>query len=202
MNRGGLARPKVKSLPRQDAERFRSAEELMHTVSDFMATARELLAAGVTEESLHAVGRLLAESSGAPGFIPDSEMRTLHGSESTFTVLQSDPDGLTLMLARFSPHAETPVHDHNSWGVACVVRGQDRYRHWEVGAGGRVQILYEKVLGPGHFVTWHEPPRDIHSQQGVDGEALELVLFGKNVTAMPRRYYDPESGEVRTALPR
>jgi hypothetical protein len=27
------------------------------------------------------------------------------------------------------------------------------------------------------------------------------VLFGKNVMTIPRRYYDPKSGEVRTALP-
>ncbi|HKV86627.1 MAG TPA: hypothetical protein VJT78_01370 [Candidatus Dormibacteraeota bacterium] len=173
----------------------------MTTVKEFMAKARELLAGGVTDESLHAIGGLLAGSSGAPGFIPDTKMQTLHGGDSTFTILQSDPDGLTLMLSRFSPHSETPVHDHNSWGVACVVKGVDRYRHWEMGDGGRVQILYEKILRPGNFVTWHEPPRDIHSQQGVDGDALELVLFGRNVMTIPRRYYDPETGDVKTALP-
>ncbi|HEY1419985.1 MAG TPA: hypothetical protein VGG90_04670 [Candidatus Dormibacteraeota bacterium] len=170
-------------------------------VAGFMAAARAIFAAGVTEESRNAVGRLLAEMSGEPGFVPQSEMSTLHGSSSSFTLLQSDPDGLTLMLARFSPIAETPVHDHNSWGVACVVRGRDRYRHWEAGEDGRVRVLYEKVLEPGSFVTWPEPPRDIHSQQGIDDDALELVLFGKNVAVIPRNYYDPETGEVRSALP-
>jgi predicted metal-dependent enzyme (double-stranded beta helix superfamily) len=170
-------------------------------VAEFMAKARELLAGGVTEASLQAVGRLLSESSREPGFVTEGEMRSLHGSESSFTLLQSDPDGLTLMLSRFSPDAATPVHDHKSWGVACVVSGRDRYKHWELQPEGRVRVLYDKELGPGSFVTWLGPPHDIHSQQGIDGDAMELVLFGKNVTVIPRNYYDPATGKVRTSLP-
>lgn len=171
-------------------------------MAEFMVQARSMLADGVTEDSLRAVGRLLGDASREAGFVPEREMRVLHGADSSFTVLQADPDGLTLMLARFSPHEETPIHDHSSWGVACVVKGRDRYRHWELGVDGRLRLLYEKELEPGAFVTWLDPPRDIHSQQGVGGDALELVLFGKNVTTIPRHYYDASSGEVRTALPR
>jgi predicted metal-dependent enzyme (double-stranded beta helix superfamily) len=171
------------------------------TVAAFMSEARALLAGGVTEERLRAFGARLAEAGRQEGFVRESEMKQLHASHSAFTVLQSDTDGLTLMLARFSPTEETPVHDHNSWGIACVVRGQDRYRHWELGDDGKVHVLYEKELGPGDFVTWMHPPRDIHSQQGIDEPALELVLFGKDVTVIPRRYYDPDTGDVRTALP-
>lgn len=169
-------------------------------VADFMTQARDILAPGVTSERLARVGELLARAAREEGFVTESEMRTLHGGAATFTILQTDDDGLTLMLARFSP-VETPVHDHNSWGVACVVRGLDRYRHWTLADGGRLRVLYEKDLGPGAFVTWLDPPHDIHSQQGVGGDALELVLFGKKVMTMPRRYYDPASGEVTTGLP-
>ena len=165
-----------------------------------MARARELLSGGVTDASRDAVGRLLAESSREPGFVPDAEMRSLHGGDSTFTILQSDSDGLTLMLAKFSPDAETPVHDHGSWGIACVVKGRDRYRHFRL-RDGKVERLYEKELDVGSFVTWPEPPGDIHSQQGIEGPAWELVLFGKDVTRIPRHYHDLETGKVRTALP-
>jgi predicted metal-dependent enzyme (double-stranded beta helix superfamily) len=171
------------------------------TVAAFMDEARAMLAGGVTEQSLHAVGQRLAQVGREKGFIPAAEMTHMHGGNSVSTILQSDPDGLTLMLARFAPTEETPVHDHNSWGVACVIEGRDRYRHWELGADGNVHVLYEKELGPGSFVTWMHPPRDIHSQQGIDEPAVELVLFGTNVMVIPRRYYDPETGDVRTALP-
>ena len=166
-----------------------------------MTQARDVLAAGVDEERLERVGRMLAEASRQPGFVTESEMRTLHGGDSSSAILQSDADGLTLMLGRFSAAEETPVHDHNSWGVACVVQGQDRYRHWHHDDEGRLKVLYEKVLGPGEFVFWLDPPHDIHSQQGIGAPALELVLFGKNVMVIPRNYYDPTTGKVRTALP-
>jgi predicted metal-dependent enzyme (double-stranded beta helix superfamily) len=165
-------------------------------VADFMARARELLAGGVDEESLDSVGRLLAEESRKPGFVTEGEMRTLHGSESSFLLLQSDPDGMTLMFSRFSPEAPTPVHDHKSWGVACVVAGRDRYRHWELAPDGGVRVLYEKELEPGSFVTWLGPPHDIHSQQGIDHEAMEIVLFGRDVTKTERNYYDAETGKA------
>jgi predicted metal-dependent enzyme (double-stranded beta helix superfamily) len=165
-------------------------------VADFMTRARELLAGGVDEESLNAVGRLLADVSQESGFVGEGAMQSLHGSESFFTILQSDPDGLTLMLARFSPQAPTPVHDHKSWGVACVIRGRDRYKHWELLPHGAVRVLYEKELDPGSFVTWLGPPQDIHSQQGIDEDAMELVLFGTDVTKTVRNYYDAETGKA------
>jgi predicted metal-dependent enzyme (double-stranded beta helix superfamily) len=167
-----------------------------------MAQARDILSGGVNEKSLNAVGRLLSEVSRDPGFIPpQGEMKGLHGSDTTSAVLQTDPDGLTLMLGRFSSKEETPVHNHNSWGVACVVRGRDRYRHWHHDDEGQLKVLYEKELGPGSFVAWLDPPHDIHSQQGIGEPAIELVLFGKNTMIIPRSYYDPETGKVRTALP-
>jgi predicted metal-dependent enzyme (double-stranded beta helix superfamily) len=171
------------------------------TVAEFMSGARIALAGGVTEASLLAVGRRLSEVSQAPGFIPAAELTSMHGSDSKASILQSDSDGLTLVLALFSPEAETPIHDHNSWGIACVVRGDDRYRHWQLGLDGKLSLLYERVLGPGDFVAWLDPPSDIHSQQGIGEAVLELVLFGQNVMALPRRYFDVQTGEVRTALP-
>ena len=170
-------------------------------VAEFMSQARELLAGGAGEASREAVGRLLAEQSRRPGFVPDAEMSSLHGGDSTSAILQADEDGLTLMLARFSADEETPVHDHGSWGVVCVVRGRDRYRHYR-SAGGKVALLYEKELAAGAFVTWPDPPGDIHSQQGIGEPAWELALFGRDVTRIPRHYHDLETGKVRTALPR
>ncbi|HSS61782.1 MAG TPA: hypothetical protein VLK30_10045 [Candidatus Limnocylindrales bacterium] len=166
-----------------------------------MARAREVLSRGITEENLDVVGRLLSDASREPGFVGEHEMRSLHGGESTSTVLQTDPDGLTLMLGRFPASEETPVHDHKSWGIACVVQGRDRYRHWELDPAGGVRVLYERELDAGSFVAWLDPPRDIHSQQGIGGDALELVLFGKNVMKVERNYYDPKTGKVRSALP-
>lgn len=178
------------------------------SISRLIADARAILANGVNEASLADVGSRMAQAASDPTLVADVDMHSLHGGDSSFTILHTDANGLTLMLAQFSPDEETPVHDHGSWGVACVVRGRDRYRQWKrLDDGSRpevaeLRIAYEKELGPGEFVTWPDPPADIHSQLGVGGPALELVLFGRNVMESPRHYFDPETGSVKTALPR
>jgi hypothetical protein len=48
---------------------------------------------------------------------------------------------------------------------------------------------------------WFDRPHDIHNQQGVGGPVRELVLFGRNTSRIPRRYFDPAAGTVREALP-
>jgi predicted metal-dependent enzyme (double-stranded beta helix superfamily) len=178
-----------------------------YSVNQFMADVRAAYARlGSTDAGRQELGTLLQRLARAPGLIPEEDLAALHGGEATATVLASDgPEGLTLMLARFT--APTSVHDHGSWGVACVVQGRDRYQQWERTDNGseethaEVRMRTEQELGPGDVVTWSGPPRDLHAQQGIDGAAWELVLFGRNVTQLPRHYFDPVSGAVRIALP-
>jgi hypothetical protein len=42
------------------------------------------------------------------------------------------------------------------------------------------------------------PPDDIHSRQGVGGDAYEFVFFGRNPALERHHYYDPDVGTVST----
>jgi predicted metal-dependent enzyme (double-stranded beta helix superfamily) len=181
----------------------------VYSVAQFVGEARAVVArAGITDESLRQVGDLMRRLAQVPGLIPDGELAAMHGTDSTATVLHSDgQEALTLVLAKFSDKAPTPIHDHDSWGVACVVQGRDLYQHWERTDNAsepnhaELRLLYEKELGPGEGVCWRNPPHDIHRQQGLGAPVWELVLFGKNAMALPRHYFDLETGSVRVALP-
>lgn len=172
-----------------------------------MLRARAELAAGVHRDSLDRVGRLLAGFAATPGLVQEQRLRAMHGTDSAAIVLQTDDDGLTLVLGQFSHRAETPIHDHNCWGVACVIAGRDRYRHWQRTDDGSdatrasLSLAFEKELAAGDYVCWLHPPGDIHSQQGISEPAWELILFGCNAMSLPRRYFDLRTGRVTTALP-
>jgi predicted metal-dependent enzyme (double-stranded beta helix superfamily) len=179
-------------------------------IDQFIESVRGILAeAGVTVASLALVGDKMRALAGTPGLVEERRgEESMHHSEATSTILHTDGrDGLTLMLAKFPESAPTPVHDHNSWGVACVVSGRDRYQHYERLDDGtkpehaQLRLLYERELSPGDVVVWQSPPQDIHAQQGMGGDAWELVLFGVNAMSMPRRYFDLETGAVREAMP-
>jgi predicted metal-dependent enzyme (double-stranded beta helix superfamily) len=183
-----------------------SAQE---SIARFMREAQALLAReGIAEASLRRVGERMAELARAPDLIPEVGLAPMHDSDATVTVVSSlGADALTLLLAKFPDTAPTPIHDHDSWGVACVVTGRDRYMQWERADDGadpghaRLRLRYERELGAGDSVVWMGPPHDIHSQQGIGGAAWELVLFGKNPMLIPRHYFDLDTGAVREALP-
>jgi predicted metal-dependent enzyme (double-stranded beta helix superfamily) len=132
----------------------------------------------------------------------ESELGALHRSSAQATILGHGPKGSTLMLGRFSPAAPTPVHNHNSWGVICVISGRDRHVLWarqdEGSQPGQasLRIIQTRELGPGDIAWFPDVPGDIHSQQGIGAVASELVFFGRDPNARPRLYFDPDSGRI------
>lgn len=104
-----------------------------YTPAGFVADATALLAEhGATDAGFAAVGERLRLLARQPGLIPEEHLAGLHGTGASATILHEGTDGTcALMLARFPAEAPTPVHNHNSWGIACVVRGRDRYLRWE-----------------------------------------------------------------------
>ena len=106
-----------------------------------------------------------------------------------------------------APDAPTPIHDHGTWAVAHVLEGRDYYIQWERlddrsdPERAELGVKNESVLGPGDSVYWYGPPHDIHSQQGKDGPAWELVLAGKNIMRTTRHYFDRDTGRVTEKKP-
>jgi predicted metal-dependent enzyme (double-stranded beta helix superfamily) len=159
--------------------------------------AQVVAQAGATVRAFGRIGDLLRRLSEQPDLLSQASMSALHGSGSTFTILAEASDGSVLMFARFPSEAPTPVHNHNSWGVARVIKGRDRHILWRRTDDGskqgraELEVVDDRVLEVGDWVFFGPPPDDIHSQQGVEAEAIELVYFGRNPTLQPRLYFDP-----------
>jgi 3-mercaptopropionate dioxygenase len=170
-------------------------------VADAAAVTQDM---GPTPAAFEAVGDLLRRLARQPEMLRDTMMSELHGAGAGFTILSRGTDGSVLMLAWFPAESPTPIHDHNSWGVVCVVEGRDQHIAWRRLDDGsrpgqaRIEIADDRELGPGDVVWLGPPPQDIHSQQGLGGAALELVYFGADPTRLPRQYFDAELGSVET----
>jgi len=178
----------------------------IHSFPDeiFTDTKQILSEYGISHRGLQAIQENLTRVAAEPWMVEHPAFVELERTGATLKVIASQgDDDLTLVAGRFPADHPTPVHDHTTWGVACVVRGRDRYIHWERLDDGsrldeaRLRVQYERVLEPGDSVYWFDPPGDIHSQQG-DGEtALELVLFGKNPQAAIRHTFDPATRQIQ-----
>ena len=181
-----------------------SRDELIHA---FHTRALELLDGDDgTGANRGEIARQLRELALVPGILPETNLERLHDAGSTATILHQGEDGRgALMLLRLPDEAPTPVHNHNTWGVAVVIQGTNRYWRWErlddLSDPNHAEIRLGETFmhGPGEYVLWGDPPQDLHAQQGVDGAAYEFVFFGRNPNLQPRAYFDPETGAVTYA---
>lgn len=173
-------------------------------VARFIAEAEEIVRkGGVTPDTLAAVAAKLATlARSTADLVYQRDLESMHGVAASSRIIGRGSAGSVLMLARFPHETETPVHDHNSWGIVCVIRGRDRHRRWErVDDGGvegsaRLRLGDEREVAQYETVAFGGPPDDIHSQQGIGEAAWELVYFGADPDRLPRRYFDPAKGTV------
>jgi predicted metal-dependent enzyme (double-stranded beta helix superfamily) len=177
-------------------------------LEQFFRAAEDLLAEhGPGAETFARVGGLLRALAADPTLVDPSRLAALHDSSAGFDILGHGDAGSTLMLARFRADAPTPVHNHNSWGVICVVRGHDRHILWAREDDGsqpgraRVHVVESRELGPGDVTWFPDAPADIHSQQGIGGDAWELVYFARDPTTRSRLYFDPDHERVEERAP-
>ena len=178
-----------------------------YTIARFHAEALALLdTLGDTPAARAEIQHRLLHLATQPDILPAVELRQLHDTGSTATILHEGPDGRgALMLLRLPAEAPTPVHNHNTWGIAVVIAGRNRYWRWERHDDGadptRGDLRLAEVFdhGPGEAVAWDEPPHDWHAQQGIDQAAYEFVFFGVNPNRQPRAYYDSATGAITHA---
>jgi len=177
-------------------------------LEQFFRTAENLLAEhGPGAETFARVGSLLRSLAADPKLADASRLAELHNSDAGFTILGHGDAGSTLMLARFPANTPTPVHNHNSWGVICVIRGRDRHILWAREDDGsqpgkaRLRVVESRELGPGETLWFPDVPNDIHSQQGIGADAWELVYFARDPTTRSRLYFDPDREWVEERSP-
>jgi predicted metal-dependent enzyme (double-stranded beta helix superfamily) len=159
-----------------------------------------------SEENRHRIAILLRELALQPGILPDVALDRLHDTGSTATILHQGEDGRgALMLLRLPDDAPTPIHNHNTWGVAVVVQGTNHYWRWvrtddlSDPNHADLELAGDFEHGPGEYVVWGDPPDDLHAQQGVNGAAYEFVFFGRNPNMQPRAYFDAGTGAITYA---
>ena len=96
----------------------------------------------------------------------------------------------------------TPVHSHETWGVAAIYSGAEHECRYLKPVGSSVGVPLtpagETVWRPGDVAVCCTTDDDVHCVTAVGDEpTVGLHVDGGNIGAIPRRSYDPLTGEAR-----
>ena len=172
-----------------------SLQEFIRTVDEL--NARDLALPALLDEITPEFRRLLA----APDVLAPEQQAPGADSYAQHVLYQCPNSRFSLVALVWPPGDETPIHDHQAWGLAGVYRGRERETRYAwcdrpgACAGLRVADICE--LGPGE-VTPIVPPSDIHRVTNPDATpTISLHLYGLDLRTAPggssvRRTYTPD----------
>ena len=111
----------------------------------------------------------------------------------------------------WGPGQSTPVHDHRVWGLAGVLRGEERIERFRRdGAGRLVSAGAPALLKVGEVDAFSPRIGDIHrvSNARIDQPSISIHVYGANIGTVQRSVYDDEgrrrpfvSGYADVAVP-
>ena len=145
------------------------------------------------------VGRtLLGELVKHDDWLPESMARCPpHGYAAN--LLWCDPfERFSLVSLVWAPGAETPVHDHQVWGLVGILRGAETSQRFVLDpASGALARGSRATLGPGELEVLL-PANDIHQVANArsDDNSISIHVYGGNIGVMRRRRFDPATGAV------
>lgn len=102
----------------------------------------------------------------------------------TSVVLLYDELGfpLTVQTVTFAPGITSTIHNHGTWGVVAVLKGQEKNTVWQrtddFKSSGKIEQTGEITLSPGDIVSF--TPDAIHSVQAVGDEpTVTFNIYGE-----------------------
>lgn len=173
-------------------------------LDSLVAEVREAVGRGLPPDvTAYLVGEKLAPHLGAADLLTTGQCEGDAGGYRQH-LLHAEADGSFSVVALvWLPGQATSVHDHVSWCVTGVHRGEEherRYRLLPAGAAGEHATLVatEDVVNPQGSVCGFAPPGDIHQVwNGCQDLAVSLHVYGADVSRLGssvRRVYDLPAG--------
>lgn len=111
-------------------------------------------------------------------------------------VLHEEPgDGPWVVVVAWLPHRGAAPHNHGTWAVVAGVDGVEENVLW-TRRGGVLRRAAAQTLGPGQVTTFLG--NAVHSVfNASDRTTLSLHVYGRNLNAVERSLFDPETGEEK-----
>ena len=112
-----------------------------------------------------------------------------------------DDKSFSVIGGVWSPGQTTPIHDHLTWALVGVYRGEEReslFRRLDNGSKpkfAKLELVSEKINRKGHVTTLGSA--GIHPSDNITTTpAWSIHVYGRDIGNTERHSYDPVTGEV------
>ncbi len=112
-------------------------------------------------------------------------------------LLYADPlDRFSVVSFVWGPGQKTPVHDHMTWGLIGMLRGQEIDTHYFKQADGSYHAGESNTLVPGAVGSVSPATHDVHvvSNYYADQPSISIHVYGGNIGRISRHVFDPVTG--------
>lgn len=105
---------------------------------------------------------------------------------------------LSIMTARMPKNTAVPVHNHGTWEVVGVHRGEIAYRQFRRRDDGSkpgfadLEVIEDRVMKPYEVSVCPPPPHDVHGFTALTDDTYIVAIVGGNFVPI-RQYFDPEN---------
>jgi predicted metal-dependent enzyme (double-stranded beta helix superfamily) len=107
---------------------------------------------------------------------------------------------LTVQNVCCSPGVISPIHNHGTWGVVAVLKGQEKHTFWKRSPKpdipDKIEAVGEKILKPGEIISF--TPQAIHQVQAIGNEpSITFNIYG-DTQPRSRFYFDPMTHKAKS----
>lgn len=116
-------------------------------------------------------------------------------------LLHADPlERFSVVSLVWGPQQKTPVHDHGTWGVIGMLRGEERSLSYSRSADGKLTPIGDPViLTQGNIETVSPSLGDIHEvENSCPYPSISIHVYGANIGAVARHAYDLDSDIIES----
>lgn len=116
-------------------------------------------------------------------------------------LLYADPlDRFSMVSFVWGPGQKTPVHDHMTWGLIGMLRGQEIDTHYFKEADGQYRRGDSTLLMPGQVGSVSPATHDVHEVANYyeDRTSISIHVYGGNIGRIQRHVFDPVSGQEKS----
>lgn len=115
-------------------------------------------------------------------------------------LLYADPlDRFSIVSFVWGPGQKTPVHDHMTWGLIGMLRGQEIDTHYFRQADQTFRRGDSHILKPGDIGSVSPATHDVHEVANFyqDRVSISIHVYGGNIGRIQRHVFNPGTGESK-----